>query len=613
MSAITEQISGRYLNANTRFPPFSLFINYDIICNNLGSSHPKVINALYSIFEAIVTRLPESYMVDIQELLKQRDKFYDGRGLTVPLYSLVDPARVIIEILYQFYHELEDEGYEIRKKLQDNENALHGLTQYARRTKGVPLPTQVKLEPEALAYAYLKGTPFELLFNTGLEFRIKRERFKEHGCLFAKSGHGKTQSLRAIVAQFLQEPDPPALFLIDSLGSLIEDIDRLEVFNTTLKNRLLILDPSNPHYMPRLNFFNLQSDDLCFYLFKAIDQGFTSRQATMISYLMEHMRNVPQPSIFKLVQVCESKTNIFPDVMPKLSPFARAFFENQFFVAKGGDTLVQQTKSQIAQRLYTLGRLPKFADIFSAQTGLFDPYECMQHKRVVLINTDARSSDQGGLGEASAIFGRYILAQCLAAARRRPKNQRHLALLVVDEAKAYMDEQSALILSDARQFGLGMLLASQFPHQLVEGVRREINTNTSIRMMGAIEYSVAAQYARDMFCEPEFITKMKSYDRSHAEWAAFVSGMDHAVRLTIPFGAIERMPKQRDGPATAIPPMPPIMDKPSQTPKDASSTPRPTIMAEEDEQQDFDRCDEEAMREQAVNTTDDDHIRPVRE
>jgi len=46
-----------------------------------------------------------------------------------------------------------------------------------------------------------------------------------------------------MVAQFLNDPDPPALFLMDSLGSLIEDIADFEIFNTTLKDRLVILDP----------------------------------------------------------------------------------------------------------------------------------------------------------------------------------------------------------------------------------------------------------------------------------------------------------------------------------------------------------------------------------
>src|SRR5262249_13003782 len=118
---------------------------------------------------------------------------------------------------------------------------------------------------------FLYDTPFWELFTTYVPFSIKRERFNEHGCLFARSGHGKTRALRSFIAQFLQEPDPPALFIMDSLGSLIDGLDQLEVFTTTLKDRLVILDPSRPHYMPRLSFFDLKSDDLCFYLFKAID------------------------------------------------------------------------------------------------------------------------------------------------------------------------------------------------------------------------------------------------------------------------------------------------------------------------------------------------------
>jgi hypothetical protein len=89
-----------------------------------------------------------------------------------------------------------------------------------------------------------------------------------------------------------------------------------------------------------------------------------------------------------------------------------------------------------------------------------------------------------------------------------------------------------------------MLLASQFPHQLAEGVRKEINTNTSIKMMGPVEYAVASQYDRDMFTTADFIMGMKSYDRSHAEWAAYVSNVtDRAIKLSVPFGVIDDMPR----------------------------------------------------------------------
>lgn len=301
-------------------------------------------------------------------------------------------------------------------------------------------------------------------------------------------------------------------------------------------------------------------------------------------------------------------------LLPKLSPFARVFFEQEFFVSgKGADPFIAQTKAQIAQRLFTLGRIPKFNEMFSATDALFDPYEHMQRKSVVLINTDARTPRVGGLGpEGSTIFGRYILAQCLEAARTRPPRERHLALLIVDEAKAYMAEQSALILSDARQFGMGMLLASQQPHQLPEGVRREVNTNTSIRMMGNLEYAVASQYARDMFCEPEFILKMKKYDGGYAERATFVSGMDHAVKVRMPFFAIEKMPKA-ERPAVAY--RPPAQPQGSRWADDAHerTAPQDDWLSDTLDQAwaNKEKDEEEYFSEEP--SLEDDHIRPARE
>jgi hypothetical protein len=239
--------------------------------------------------------------------------------------------------------------------------------------------------------------------------------------------------------------------------------------------------------------------------------------------------------------VLKGKQLQYPEVIPTLTPFAQAFFQHEFF--NKSDPFINQTKAQIAQRLFSFGRIPKFNDLFSATTDTFDPYTYMQSKKIVLINTDAREPEHGGLGAGSAVFGRYVLAQCLAAARRRPKDKRHLALIICDEAKAYLDDQSALILSDARQYGMGILLASQQPHQLPEGVRREVNTNTSIRFMGNIEYAIASQYSRDMFTTPEFIIGMKKQDYSHADWAVHVSGMDRAIKVRVPYGILETMPK----------------------------------------------------------------------
>jgi hypothetical protein len=391
--------------------------------------------------------------------------------------------------------------------------------------------------------AYLAGTPFRELLAHPLPFAIPRKAWQQHTAVFAPTGHGKTQTLQAIVANFLSAPDPPAIFILVNMGSMLKKIERLKIFAGELAGRLVILDPRDP---PALNFFKLsggspaQQMELFFYLFKALDQSLTQRQATTAAFLVQLMQKIGG-TLDTLRQVCEEKQPTYTAAIDELEPIARDFFWNQFY---GKDPYVSQTKAQIAARLYTVGRNPIFNQMFSAPDNLFNAYDCIAEKKIVLVSTD-----RSYLGDdASALFGRFIIAQCMAAALARealPERDRHLALLIVDEAKHFCDETTEKILSDARQMGLGRVLATQFAHQLPEGVRRAIYGNTAIKLIGPVEYADRVSLAREMKTTPEMIGDTRAYDNSHTEFAAHVRTDNltpHAVKLTIPFGTLEQLP-----------------------------------------------------------------------
>jgi hypothetical protein len=410
--------------------------------------------------------------------------------------------------------------------------SLHSIV--SKNLEEAGIPAQFKGTTREMVQAYFHNTPFiDLFLKTEIPFTIPTSSFKEHGFLFAKSGHGKSQTMRAFLSKLIEEDC--ALFLIDGNGGLIENVDKI----AAIKDRLVVLDPRDA---PALNFFHMTGGsrekqmELFFYLFKAIDQGLTQRQATMISYLIDLMQVIPGSNLNTLREVCEAKT--FPaEYLPLLPPITQDFFRNQFFAK---DALVTQTKSQIAQRLYTICRNQIFADMFNAPENRFNAFDCMQEKKVVVVDASRDTLGDGG----SAIFQRYILAQCLAAAFQRPKDKRHLALIVLDEAKTSLDDQSQKILSDARAFGLGLLLCSQFPDQLDDGVRKEVINNTTIKLAGPASFSVVAQLHRDMRCEADFILGMKKEDFSHTEWACYVDNLTpQAVKLTVPFGALEKLPQ----------------------------------------------------------------------
>jgi hypothetical protein len=103
---------------------------------------------------------------------------------------------------------------------------------------------------------------------------------------------------------------------------------------------------------------------------------------------------------------------------------------------------------------------------------------------------------------------------------------------------------------------LGLLFGTQYVSQLSEGVRRAVYGSTAIKLIGPIEYGDRVSLAREMNTTPEFIGAMRSYDNSLTEWAAHVRTNNmtpSAIKLTVPFGILERMPKSKRSPDHVAP------------------------------------------------------------
>jgi len=231
----------------------------------------------------------------------------------------------------------------------------------------------------------------------------------------------------------------------------------------------------------------------------------------------------------------KAEQSAFADAIADLDEVPRTFFQSQFFSPN-----FRPTRDAVQSRLLAVLENTTFDRMFSAPRMSFDAAQCIADRKIVLINTDrALLGDDG-----SAILGRFFIAQCLAAALSRaslPPEERHLALLVVDEAKDYFDAKTEKILSDARQFGLGLLFATQFVEQLPDGVRRAMYNNTRIKMAGPIETETRS-LATAMRTTPDFLLSMQARDHQYAEFAVHVRGVtSSALKLTVPYGTVEAL------------------------------------------------------------------------
>ncbi len=158
--------------------------------------------------------------------------------------------------------------------------------------------------------------------------------------------------------------------------------------------------------------------------------------------------------------------------------------------------------------------------------------------------------------EGMEVFLQFIIAQFFSASFRReaiPEKDRHLCMLIVDEAHLTFNSQTSNMLTECRKWGLGYFGATQLIEQIPADVKAAIYGATAIKIAGPVAHSDAAALAREMYCDTEFIRNMKAVDRDHADFAFYVRGMtDRAVKVSVPYGTLENAPQRRTTRASVI-------------------------------------------------------------
>lgn len=483
---------------------------------------------------------------------------------TFPLIDLLaDAAQLVWPLIRPFFTpDVEQLGLfaALRKQFERNIHDASGV-EYPAPSHKLILPDKHKGTPREIVSAYLGNTPFEALFYAPIPLAMSDQQRYEHTHVVGGSGHGKTQLLQRLIINDLQREKPPALIIVDSQGDMLRKIERLDLFASgkPLSDRIVIIDPEDVEFPPALNMFDLKAARLGAYsqmikeqieastietfnyVFGALAAELTSRQNTTFAFVTRLLLSIPGATMHTLRELFEDgaasiDASPFAEHIRKLDATSQAYFQNQFFTKT-----YSQTKQQIARRLYSVLQVPAFDRMFASKTNRLDMFEALQNGSIVLINTSKALLKT----DASALFGRYMIARVISAAFERiaiPAAKRNPAFLIVDEAEEYFDENLETLLSQARKFNVGVLFAHQHLDQLTPALRASVAANTSIKFAGGVSDKDARALASDMRTTPDFITGMTKRARS-TEFACYVRNYTaSAVRLTFPFGALEAAP-----------------------------------------------------------------------
>ncbi len=450
------------------------------------------------------------------------------------------PTRVaaVEAVIYPFYGDEVEDTFRrcMRKYAAISALSLNCPTMSASlRSSKLIFPRDYQGTPREVVDAYLKGTPFQGVFDAPIPFAIPKSAWREHAFILGASGSGKTQLLQSLILDWLKEPTPPSLIIVDSQGDMLNKIERLALFDGALADRLIIIDPEDDE-PPSLNMFDMQTPrlagysrnvreqveasviELYTYLFGALDSTLTAKQSTAFTYVARLMLSIPDATIHTFRALMEESgkgPSQFAPHIARLDTTAREFFERQFFTSAFTETHGSRWRGGSTT-----------SSVSRPSTGFFsaprNTSTCSRPCRPA--RSSSSNTSKSLLKSASPLFGRYMIMQVLAAAYERvaiPEAERQPAYLIVDEAHEYFDKTLEDILTQCRKYRVGLICANQTLDQCSPEIRSTLISNTSIKLMGGLSDRDAKALAPDMRTTSDFLTDTQK-DEFGATFNCFV-------------------------------------------------------------------------------------------
>ena len=476
-----------------------------------------------------------------------------GQGeLTAPISSLTQsPGRLVEALVKPLSPSLFPNFAEIYRTNVEKISGVSG---------GKSQKPQKLVEPHHLddPTPFLEDTPLASFLATPLPIAIPEQLRMSHHWIVAATGAGKTNALQYLIAQDLEKAirGKCSLVILDSQRQLIKRLSRLKLFSPAgpLDGKLCLLDAADVEYPIAVNLFDMKLDRVekfsqlerekilnstlemyDFIIGSLLQSEMTSRQSTLFHFVTRAMFAIPGATIHTFYDILENGFSKYQDAIRSLDPIAQQFFATNFNSAQ-----FKQTKEQVIARLLAVFGSTAFVRMFSAPKSKVDIFaEINTPGKVILIN-----AEKGLLKEAGTeLFGRFFLALINQAAAQRsslPAASRLPCFVYVDECYNYIknDAKIQVILAEARQQNIGLILAHQYLSQLDPPVLRALAANTSIKMAARLEAGDRSVMARDMNTIPDFIR-----DQRVGSFATYMRDQTpSAISLHFPFNPLKNYP-----------------------------------------------------------------------
>ena len=317
----------------------------------------------------------------------------------------------------------------------------------------------------------------ETIFGLKLEDRLR------HVYILGKSGTGKSTLLENMAVDDFKKGRGVAF--IDPHGDAAENL--LNYIPKDRINDVVYFNPADREYPISLNILETTHPDqaelvtsgIVAIFHKLYGHSWGPRLEYILRNTVLTLTQIPGstlPDVVKVLTDAKFRKSLYPKV---ISPQLLGFWQNEF------DGLEEKTRlehiSPILNKVGQFVNSPLIHDLISHPRSTVNLSDILNSGKILIANLS-----QGKLGEDnSALLGAMLITSLQLSSMTRvdvPESQRREFFLYVDEFQNFATESFIKILSEARKFRLGLILANQYIAQIPEEIQKAIfgNVGTSL-------------------------------------------------------------------------------------------------------------------------------------
>jgi hypothetical protein len=340
------------------------------------------------------------------------------------------------------------------------------------------------------------------------EFQMAKINEKDratHVYVIGATGTGKTKFLEFLIQQDIEKGN--GFGVIDPHGDLIEDVKGFlacyhgyyqdeEIFE-----RVVLIDPTDPHFTVTFNPLeklpNVSVAEQAGELVSSFRKIWSDSWGPRMEDLMRNSLIALGEGGLTLAELPYFLTErAFREgaVQRVEHPIARQYFQRfDALTDRGQLPIIEPVMNKINAFLAD----HRIRQMFSSPESSFNLREIIDHKKILLIKLD-----KGKLKGSADLLGSLLLAKIQMAAFSRsniPQNRRTPFYLYIDEFQNFASDSFMVVLSEARKYGLSLIMAHQTLAQIAEELRSLILGNTGIQVYFRVNRHDAQLLANEAF------------------------------------------------------------------------------------------------------------------